>query len=81
MFDEIQQVRDLADAKWAEGEAAGEVKNAASSLLIVLRGRGLTVPDAARERILAEKNPALLERWLEKTIIAASVGEVMDAES
>jgi hypothetical protein len=35
------------------------------------------VPDAARERILAQKDPSLLERWLERAIVAASVAEVL----
>jgi hypothetical protein len=81
VVDEIQQVRDLADAKWAEGKAEGKTEEAARNLLTVLRVRGLAVPDAARERILTEKDPALLERWLEKAIVAASVGEVMDDPS
>ena len=37
----------------------------------------ILVADAARERILAQKDPSLLERWLEKAIIAASIGEVL----
>jgi hypothetical protein len=31
--------------------------------------------------ILAQKDPSLLERWLEKAIVAASVGEVIDDPS
>ena len=85
VFDEIQQVRDLADAKWAEGKAEGktegQVENAARNLLTVLRVRGLAVPDAARERILAEKDPARLERWHERAILAASAAEVIDDPS
>src|SRR5271170_7611951 len=36
----------------------------AEAILTVLRVRGLSVPDATRERILAETEPARLERWL-----------------
>ena len=50
-------------------------------MLTVLRVRGIAVPDAARERILAEKDPARLERWLERAIVAASVAEVIDEPS
>ena len=39
------------------------------------------VPDAAREQILAQKDPARLERWLEKATVAASVAEVIDDPS
>jgi hypothetical protein len=47
----------------------------------VLRVRGIAVPDAAREQILAQKDPEQLERWLEKAAVAASVAEVLDDPS
>ena len=50
-------------------------------MLTVLRVRGIAVPDAARERILAQKDPERLERWLEKAAVAASVAEVLDEPS
>ncbi|PYQ58389.1 MAG: hypothetical protein DMF53_20505, partial [Acidobacteria bacterium] len=62
----------------AEGITKGRTKEAAHALLIVLRGRGLAVPDAARERILSQKDPERLERWLEKAIVADSVDAVLD---
>jgi len=36
------------------------------------------VPDAAREVILAQKDPERLEQWLEKAAVAASVADVID---
>jgi post-segregation antitoxin (ccd killing protein) len=53
-------------------------EEAARALLIVLRVRGLAVSDAARERILAQKDPERLERWLEKAAVAASAAAVLD---
>ena len=50
-------------------------------MLRALRVRGIAVPDALRERILAEKNLARLERWHERAILAASVAEVIDEPS
>ena len=50
-------------------------------MLTALRVRGLAVPDAARERILAQKDPERLERWLEKAIVAASLADVLDEPS
>ncbi len=47
----------------------------------MLRVRGLAVPDAARERILAEKDPARLERWHEKATLAVSIADVIDDPS
>jgi predicted transposase/invertase (TIGR01784 family) len=62
----------------AEGHAEGRVEEAARAVLTVLRVRGIEVPDAARERILAQTDPARLGHWLEKAAVAASVDEVID---
>jgi hypothetical protein len=59
----------------------GRVEGATRAVLATLRVRGIAVPDAARDRILAEKDLARLERWLERAILAASVGEVLDEPS
>jgi predicted transposase/invertase (TIGR01784 family) len=64
-----------------EGEIKGEVREAARAVLTVLRVRGIAVPDAARERILAEKDLATLERWIEKAAIAATIADVIDQPS
>jgi hypothetical protein len=59
-------------------EAQGRTEEAVRALLTVLRARGVVVPDADLERIMAEKDPERLERWLEKAIVASSVGEVLE---
>jgi hypothetical protein len=64
-----------------EGRDEGRVEEAARNLLTVLGVRGIAVPDAVRERIVAQKDPLLLERWLAKAVFAASVGEVIDDPS
>jgi hypothetical protein len=46
-------------------------------VLTALRGRGIPVPDAQRRRILDEKDPERLRRWLERAILAASLDEVL----
>jgi flagellar biosynthesis/type III secretory pathway protein FliH len=61
-----------------EGLAKGRTEEAARAVLTVLRARGLAVPDTLRERILAQKDPDRLERWLEKAVVAASVAAVLD---
>ncbi len=61
-----------------EGRTEGRVEEAARAVLTVLRVRGLVVPDAVRERILAQKDPERLERWLEKAAVASSVAAVLD---
>jgi hypothetical protein len=65
----------------AEGRAEGEAKGEARALLAALRVRGIPVPDAARERILAEKDPERLERWVERAVVAGSLAEVLDDPS
>jgi hypothetical protein len=64
-----------------DGEAKGRAEEAARAVLTALRVRGIALPDAARERILAQKDPSLLERWLEKAIVAASLADVLDEPS
>src|SRR3954471_6721863 len=58
--------------------AQGRTEEAARAVLTVLRARGLAVPDALRERILAQKDPEQLERWLAKAAVASSVTAVID---
>ena len=62
---------------WEEGRAETQ----ADAVLTVLRVRGIAVPDAARTRILAQKDRQRLERWLEKVSVATSIGEVIDDPS
>ncbi|MEO7329083.1 MAG: hypothetical protein ABI193_10920 [Minicystis sp.] len=57
--------------------ALGRVEEAARSVLTALRIRGIAVSATDRDRILAEKDPAQLERWLERAILAVSVAEVL----
>ncbi len=60
-----------------EGRKQGRAKEAARVVLIVLRARGLRVPKAAREQILAQKDPKRLERWLERAAVAVPAAEVL----
>ena len=64
-----------------EGRNEGRAEEAALAVLTVLRVRGIAVPDTARERILAQKDLSLLERWHERAIVAVSLAEVLDEAS
>jgi hypothetical protein len=64
-----------------QGLTEGRAEEAARALLTVLRVRGIAVPDAARERILTQKDPERLERWHERAIVAASLGDVLGESS
>jgi len=61
-----------------EGRAKGRAEAQANAVLTALRVRGIAVSEAARKRILAQKELSRLERWLEKAIVATSFGEVID---
>ena len=61
-----------------EARAEGRAEARADDVLTVLRVRGIAVSEAARKRILAQKNLQLLERWHEKAIVATSLREVID---
>ncbi|HEX7182851.1 MAG TPA: hypothetical protein VF756_13490, partial [Thermoanaerobaculia bacterium] len=61
-----------------EGLTKGRTEEAARAVLTVLQVRGIAVPDDIRERILAQKDPERLERWLEKAAVATSAAAILD---
>ena len=77
----IQSERGALSLARREGRDEGRTETRADDVLTVLRVRGIAVSDAARERILSQKDPSLLARWLEKAILAASISEVIDDPS
>jgi hypothetical protein len=62
---------------WESARTEGELARGVRDVLTVLRVRGIAVPEAVRKRIEAEKDPARLERWHERAILAASAAEVI----
>jgi hypothetical protein len=75
--DFIVTTRNIMEELRDEGAAIARARD----VLTVLRVRGIPAPDAARERIMAEKDPSLLERWIERAIVAVSVAEVLGEPS
>ena len=65
----------------AQGRTEGRAEGEARALLTALRVRGIAVPEATRERILAQKDPEQLDRWLEKAVVATSLTEVLGEPS
>jgi hypothetical protein len=55
----------------------GRDEGMAHAVLTVLRARGINVPEATRHRMLAERDPVRLERWIERAVAASSVEEVL----
>lgn len=60
-----------------EGRAEGRVEATAAALISVLLARTLPLDDHERRRILAERDPARLERWLVAAVRCASVAELL----
>ncbi|MEZ4297605.1 MAG: Rpn family recombination-promoting nuclease/putative transposase [Polyangiaceae bacterium] len=89
VIDEIQQVKELAEAKLAEGEAIGIAKGEAigiakgqiagkiDALIAILTARGIAVGDEARARIGACDSVATLDRWVARAVTASSVEDVL----
>ena len=65
----------------AEGRTEGRTEGEARALLTALRVRGIALPEATRERILAQKDLEQLDRWLEKAVVATSLAEVLGEPS
>jgi predicted transposase/invertase (TIGR01784 family) len=74
----IQNERGALSLARNQGRDEGRAEEAARAVLTVLHVRGIPVSDAARERILAQKDPEQLRRWLEKAAVAPSDDEVLN---
>jgi len=75
---EEEEIVAMVQGTFTEARKMGRAEASARAVLTVLRVRGIVVSDVDRERILAEKDPARLERRLEKATVAASVAEVFN---
>lgn len=64
-----------------KGIQMGRDEGMAHAVLTVLRARGIDVPEAMRQRVLAEKDHARLERWLERASVARTLADVLDEPS
>jgi hypothetical protein len=59
-----------------EGEAKGEAKEAAKSVLLVLAARDLDVPDDTRAQITACTDLAQLETWIARAATAQTLQDL-----
>jgi hypothetical protein len=60
-----------------KGHVQGRTEGFADALLTVLRGRGVAVPDTARDRIRAEKDITRLTHWLERAGVVTSIDDLL----
>lgn len=58
------------------GEMRGEARGRAVSLLAILEARGLHVDVPLRERILGTTNTSLLDLWVERAVVSATIEDV-----
>jgi hypothetical protein len=66
---------------WEETRAEARAEARANDVLTVLRVRGIAVPDAVRQQILAQQDLQRLERWLERASVATSIEDVLHSPS
>lgn len=64
----------------ALAEARGRADGVARSVLALLQKRGIAVPDEARARILACRDGAEADVWLDRAFTATTVEEVLRAD-
>ena len=63
----------------AEGRNEGRAEGEARTLLKLLRLRGFAVDDATAERVLATTDVSVLDRWVERSLSARSLQEVLES--
>jgi len=59
-----------------QGRQKGILEARAEDIVRILTVRGVHVEDTARQRILTCRDPALLDRWLERALTASTVADV-----
>ena len=65
-------LRDKQKQARSEGRTEGRIEGKAESIVEILSAKG-SVPERLRDRILAEKEPEVLSRWLQLAVSAGSV--------
>ncbi|HET8682308.1 MAG TPA: hypothetical protein VFM54_10600 [Micromonosporaceae bacterium] len=70
-------LRKLAAQHEERGEARGEARGEGRAVLAVLDERGVPVPEAVREQILACTDLAQLDIWLRRAVTAATAADVV----
>ena len=61
----------------AKGRQEGEAKGRAADILLVLKTRGIAVPEEIEQRIAACTDPAVLSLWLTRAVTAIRAAEVV----
>jgi hypothetical protein len=75
--DEIRQVREIADARWAEGKLEGKLEARRETLLRLLGRAGIALTNDERARIEACMDAAILDRWIDHVFGAKAAADVL----
>ncbi|MER8232303.1 hypothetical protein [Streptomyces sp. NPDC094049] len=71
---------EIRDEGREQGREQGRAQGSADAVLVVLEQRGLTITDAARERVKHCDDPDTLQRWLKRAVTATTAEEVFADE-
>src|SRR5688572_23633489 len=61
--------------------AEGRQEGKAEAVLQFLTARGIEVPEAIRQRVLACTDPAVLDGWIRRAALATTAAEVVGGDS
>jgi len=75
--DEIRQVLEIAEARFAEGEIKGKIEAKRETLLRLLGRAGLVLTETERARIEACVDAEALDRWIDNVFGAQTAAEVL----
>jgi len=62
----------------AEGKAKGRAEGIAEALITVLTARGVVLDDVDRTRLLGERDPGRLDRWIARATTCETLAELDD---
>ncbi|HEX2688473.1 MAG TPA: hypothetical protein VHN14_17705, partial [Kofleriaceae bacterium] len=61
----------------AEGKLEGKLEGQAEAVLLILATRGVSLDPASRARILGEREPARIGRWITRAMTCATVADLL----
>jgi len=61
----------------AKGEAEGRARGKAEAVIVLLAARGIALDSATRDRILGERDPQQLDRWIVRATACATLAELL----
>jgi hypothetical protein len=59
-----------------EGKAEGRVESKVEAVLVILAARGVSLDPSARARIIGEREPAQLDRWIARAATCATIADL-----